>query len=71
MYVNVKIIPVETITGGEGDKGEYTGVNSSMIYFIHCKNLYKYHNLTPPSTTIKKSKHKRKIMTQTQIKHSQ
>jgi folate-dependent phosphoribosylglycinamide formyltransferase PurN len=29
-------------------------VNSSIIYLIYCKNLYKYHNVSSPSTTIKK-----------------
>jgi hypothetical protein len=31
------------------------GVNSNMIYFIHCKNLFnsKCHNVPPPGTTIK------------------
>jgi hypothetical protein len=28
-------------------------VNSSMIYFLHCKNFCKFHNVPPPSTTIK------------------
>jgi hypothetical protein len=48
--------PVETVPGirGEGMKrsgGE--GVNSSMIYLIHCKDICKCHNVTQPSTTIK------------------
>jgi hypothetical protein len=30
------------------------GVNSSMIYLIHCKNSCKCHNVPPPSTAIKK-----------------
>jgi hypothetical protein len=30
------------------------GVNSRMIYLIHCKNFYKCHNVLQPST--KKSK---------------
>jgi hypothetical protein len=30
------------------------GVNSSMIYLIHCENLCKYGNVSPPNTTIKK-----------------
>jgi galactitol-specific phosphotransferase system IIB component len=30
------------------------GVNSSMVYFIYCKNFCKYHNVPPPSTTIEK-----------------
>jgi hypothetical protein len=32
------------------------GVNSSMIYLIHCKNLCKCYNVPPPRTTIKKKK---------------
>jgi hypothetical protein len=50
-------IPVETIPGmmeGGGDKKNAGGVNSSKIYLIYCKNLYKFHNLPPPSKTIKK-----------------
>jgi hypothetical protein len=27
-----------------------------MIYLIYCKNFCKYHNVPPPSTTIKKLK---------------
>jgi hypothetical protein len=48
MYVNVKMIPVETAPGIRGE--EYrraVKVNSSMIYLIHCKNLCKYHNVSP------------------------
>jgi hypothetical protein len=45
MYVNGKMIPVETVPGMGG--GEYRsmveGVKSSMIYLIYCKNLYKCH----------------------------
>jgi hypothetical protein len=33
------------------------GVNSSVIYLIHCKNFCKCHNVLPPST-IKKEKKK-------------
>jgi hypothetical protein len=34
-------------------------VNSSMIHLtIYCKNIYKCHNVSPPSTTIKKRKKK-------------
>jgi hypothetical protein len=29
------------------------GVNSNMIFLIHCKNFFKCHNVPPPSTTIK------------------
>jgi hypothetical protein len=34
------------------------GVNSSMIYLIHCKNFYKCHNVHSPSPTIKKERKK-------------
>jgi hypothetical protein len=27
-----------------------------MTYLIYCKNVCKYHNVTPPSITIKKTK---------------
>jgi hypothetical protein len=49
---------VETIPGiGEGRKKESGGgVNSSMIYLIHCKNFCKSHNVLPPSSIIKKKK---------------
>jgi hypothetical protein len=56
MYVNVRIIPVETVPGiGVGGKRRRAaeGVNSSMIYLLHCKNLCKCYNVPPPSTTIK------------------
>jgi hypothetical protein len=41
MYVNGKMIPIETVPrmGGGGAEGEW--VNSSMIYLIHCKNFCK------------------------------
>jgi hypothetical protein len=32
------------------------GVNSSMIYLKHCKNLCKCHNVPSPSITIKEKK---------------
>jgi hypothetical protein len=40
--------PVETIPGmGGGEKRErmMEGMDSSMIYLIHCKNFYKCHNV--------------------------
>jgi hypothetical protein len=55
--VNGKTILFETIARIEGgeDEGEWwRGVNSSMIYLIHCKNFCKCHNI--PSSTIKKRK---------------
>jgi hypothetical protein len=48
MYLNGKMQSVETSrNGGEENKGEYWrgGVNSSMIYFIHCMNFCKCHNV--------------------------
>jgi hypothetical protein len=38
MYVNAKIIPVETVPGiGAGwMKEQWRGVNSNMIYLIYC-----------------------------------
>jgi hypothetical protein len=47
MYINAKIIPVETISGmGDGIRRAVEGMNSSMI---HCKNLCKYHSVPPPA----------------------
>jgi hypothetical protein len=55
MYVNAKIIPVETNPGivGRRIKDSDGGLNSSMIYLIHYKSLCKCHNVPQPSTTIK------------------
>jgi hypothetical protein len=55
MYVNAKMIPVETIPGigGGGIKKIWEELNSSVIYLTHCKNLCKCHNVPLPSTTIK------------------
>jgi hypothetical protein len=57
-YVNVKIIPIETIPrmGRGGQRRAMEGVNSSMIYLKHFKNFRKCHNVSPPSTTIKEQK---------------
>jgi hypothetical protein len=41
---------------GGGWKRAAEGVNSSMIYLIHCKNLCKCYNVSPPSTAIIKKK---------------
>jgi hypothetical protein len=51
MYVNAKMIPVETIPE-MGGRRMAEGVNSSMIYLINCTNFYKCHNVPPPSITI-------------------
>jgi hypothetical protein len=34
------------------------GVNSNIIYLIHCKNFCKYSDIPPPSTVIIKIKGK-------------
>jgi hypothetical protein len=39
--------------GRIGKRRLVEGVNSNMIYLIHCKNSYKCHNVAPPSITIK------------------
>jgi hypothetical protein len=54
MYVNVKLMPVETIPGIGGE------VNSNMTYLIHCKKLCKCHNVLLPNTTIKEKINKTK-----------
>jgi hypothetical protein len=58
MYVNVKMIPVETILGIGGGRIKESGggVNPIMIRLIYCKDLCKCHNVPPPSTTIKGNK---------------
>jgi hypothetical protein len=55
MYVNAEMIPVETVPEIQGErvwKRAVEGMNSSMIYLIHCKKLCKYSNVPPPSITI-------------------
>jgi hypothetical protein len=54
MYVNAKLIPVETISGisERGLKENWRGENSSMMYG---ENFCKCHNVLPPRTTIKKN----------------
>jgi hypothetical protein len=58
MYVNGKMVSVETIPGmggqGEEVRGKMMeGVNSNMIYY---KNLCKCHNVPSSSTTKNKIK---------------
>jgi hypothetical protein len=49
MHVNGKMRPVETTPGmGDGIKENGRGVNSTMIYLIHCKNFCKCHNVPQP-----------------------
>jgi hypothetical protein len=50
MYVNGKMVPVETTSGIKEE------VISCTIYLIHYKNLYKCHNVPLPITTIKEEK---------------
>jgi hypothetical protein len=38
----------------EEHKGEWG--RSEVIYLIHCRDLCKFHNLPPPTTTIKKKR---------------
>jgi hypothetical protein len=49
MYENAQMTPVETTPGMEGGsrKRAVEGVNSNVIYLIHCKNLYKCYNAPP------------------------
>jgi acyl CoA:acetate/3-ketoacid CoA transferase beta subunit len=39
MYVNAKMIPVETVPGMGGSRRAVEEVNSSVIYLIRCKNF--------------------------------
>jgi hypothetical protein len=59
MYINAKMIPVETISVmlGGGHKGESQGgVNSWVVYLIHCKNFCKCHNIHLLNTIIKEKR---------------
>jgi hypothetical protein len=51
MYVNGKMVSLQTVPGMRegGMKESSEGVNSSMIYFIHCKNLCKCYSVPSPS----------------------
>jgi hypothetical protein len=51
MYVNAKMKPIETVPGIRGGeiKESSGGVNSSMVYLIHCKNLCKCYNVPYPA----------------------
>jgi hypothetical protein len=68
MYVNAKITPVEMIPGIGGRRWRRAverGANSSMLYLMHCKNLCKWHNVPPPSTTLRG----KKTCSQTKLAH--
>jgi hypothetical protein len=64
IYVNGKMIPVETVPGmgEEGKRKMVEGVNSIMTYLIYCKNFCKCCNVLPPTTTIKKKTKKEKAV---------
>jgi hypothetical protein len=54
MYVNGKMVLVETIPGmGAGERRMIEEVNSGMIYLICGRNFCKCHNVPSLSTTIK------------------
>jgi hypothetical protein len=58
MHVNAKMIPVGTIPGiGGGElRLAVEGVNSSVVYLIHCKNPCKCHNIPPTHHSNKEEK---------------
>jgi hypothetical protein len=59
MYVNGKMIPVETIPGmgQRGRKREcWKGWIQVWLYLIYYNNFCKCHNVPPPSTAIKINK---------------
>jgi hypothetical protein len=69
-----EVIPVETIPAiGEGEiKENDEGVNSNMIYLIHCKNFCKFHNVFPSSTiTNKQTKKKQRKEKKKTPKHKE
>jgi hypothetical protein len=49
MYVNAEMRPVETIPAMEGGGRAVEGMNSSMIYLMHCKNFCKSHHVPHPA----------------------
>jgi hypothetical protein len=57
VYVNGKMRSADTIPGIEGRGIKETGRGGEFNYDIFdnmCKNFCKSHNVSPPSTTIKK-----------------
>jgi hypothetical protein len=61
MFVNAKMIPVETVPGirrGGMKESSVEWVNSRMIYLTHCKNFCKCYNVPIPSITVKKERKK-------------
>jgi hypothetical protein len=57
MYINGKMAPVRTSPGmREWGYSIVEGVNSNAIYLICCKSFCQGHNVSTPSTTIKKKR---------------
>jgi hypothetical protein len=56
VYVNAKMIPVETVPGirGGGMGERSRGGNSSMIYLIYCKHLCKCYGILTQHNNNKK-----------------
>jgi hypothetical protein len=54
MYVNGKMIPVETVPGIRGGRMKESSGEGEFKYdiFDTCKNLCKCYSVPPPSTTI-------------------
>jgi hypothetical protein len=50
MHANAEMIPVRSV---HHRLKESSGEVNSSICLIHCKNLWKCHNVPSPSTTIK------------------
>jgi hypothetical protein len=57
LYVNAKMIPVETVPGigGKGMKENSGEGEFKYDMLIHCKILCKCYNIPTPSTMIKKN----------------
>jgi hypothetical protein len=41
MYENAKMIPAEIVPGIRGERRAVEGVNSDMMYLLHCKYIYR------------------------------
>jgi hypothetical protein len=54
MCVNGKMRPIETVPGIGGRRIEENDGGGELNYLMYYKNIYKYHNVPPLSTTIKR-----------------
>jgi hypothetical protein len=59
MYVNGKMIPVETIPGMRGRGIKENGRGGEFKYDIFCIHFCKCYDVPPPNTTIRKKKNQR------------